>query len=173
MCGPSAKSNALFNGVKAAVNGELLGEEEIKATTYTFCEDPQLLAPAKAKCTGTGNVLHLFDNSYTTRWATGLTTDTDDHNNGAITLQFPGDRKVWKVQIAFFDGHLASQFFAIYKQSAKARTWTHVGDFVALKTEALQTFLIEETGVAVLYIVGHGNSVGNLTKVSEVKVYGC
>lgn len=168
VCGAAAaESNAMFGGVKKAIEGEL---QELASSV---CTTPSMLVPVKSKSSGSSNVLQIFDDNFQTRWSTDATTDLDDINNGKITLRFQGDQKVTKVKVAFFDGDLARPHFALYKESASDHTWTLVNNYIAEKTDLLQTFEIEETGVNKLYLVGHGNDVGDFTKVSELQVYGC
>lgn len=167
-CGEAAaESNALFGGLKKAVKGEL------QVLAGGVCAEPKILVPKKATSSGNSNVLEIFDKRFSTRWSTEATTDSDDLNNGKITLRFQGDQKVSKVHLAFFDGDLARPHFAMYKQSASAATWTKVGEYIGEKISTMQTFEIEESGVNKLYIVGHGNDVGDFTKVSEVEISGC
>ena len=123
---------------------------------------------------GEGNVSVLFDGNFQTRWSTHNTANDSNYNNDKIIMRFLGDQRVSRVKIAFFDGDLARPHFSLYKQSAVARKWTPVLDnHIASRTEAFQTFDIEETGVNQLYIVGNGNDIGHYFKISEIEVWGC
>lgn len=173
ICGKAAEENALFGGgVRAAKNeiAQLAGEE-------VLCPNGiEKLEPEESRATGEDNVLYLFDGNFETRWTTEETQNSNDLDNAKVMLEFLGDMTVTSVKIAFFDGHLAKPYFSLYKESASEKTWTPLleGEVqVGAKTESFQEFVIGESGVNVLSIVGKGNAVGERTKISEIEVYGC
>lgn len=138
------------------------------------CASPSKLAPVSVRLDGDDNVSVLFDGNFQTRWSTTNTFHNSDHNNDKIIMRFLGDQRVSRVKIAFFDGDLARPHFSLYKQNAVERMWTPVLDNeIGDRTEAFQTFDIEQSGVNQLYIVGNGNDIGDYTKISEVEVWGC
>lgn len=165
--GSGEESNALFGGAHAA-------GQELEVLAGEVCLAPALLAPVSAKASGTDNVRMLFDGNFLTRWSTVNTQSDSDLNNAMVHLTFQGDTRVSTLKIAFFDGHLAHQFFSVYVQSANAHSWTPVlQNEQAAMVQSMQTFSIEMDGVHKLYIVGKGNDVGLYSKFSEVQVYGC
>lgn len=166
--GAGAESNALFGGLEAAAN------KELQQLAGSVCANPEKLAATTVRVGGSDNVSVLFDGNFNTRWSTLNTANVDDLNNDKIIMRFLGDQSVAWVKIAFFDGHLAKPHFSLYTQEAAAWSWTPVllGE-IAERTEQLQTYQIETSGVNQLYIVGNGNDVGDYTKISEVEVWGC
>ncbi|CBJ32655.1 secreted protein [Ectocarpus siliculosus] len=167
-CAPSRqKKNALFGGIQA------IGEE-LGTLAGEVCSAPTKLVPAGAKASGTDDVRVLFDGNYETRWSTINTQSESDLSNDIVQLTFTGDMRVSSLNIAFFDGHLAHQYFSVYIQSAHAYTWTPVMLNEQAATQvSMQTFSIDLDGVHKIYIVGKGNDVGAYSKFSEVEVYGC
>lgn len=162
-----AESNALFGGANAA-------GQELEVLAGEVCLAPALLSPVSAKASGTDDVRMLFDGNFMTRWSTVNTQSESDLNNAMVHLTFQGDTRVSTLRIAFFDGHLAHQYFSVYVQSANAHSWTPVFENEqAAMIQGLQTFSIELDGVHKLYIVGKGNDVGVYSKFSEIEVYGC
>ena len=116
----------------------------------------------------------MFDKNFDTRWSTTNTHNASDLDNDMVQLTFAGDIRVSTLKIAFFDGHLASQHFSVYRQKASANTWTPVMvGAVAERTQTLQEFSIESDFVNMLYIVGNGNDIGFYTKIAEIEVMGC
>lgn len=160
--------NALFGmGVRA------IGDE-LEALAGEVCTAPTKLAPVNAKASGSDDVRVLFDGNFETRWSTINTQHESDINNDKVTLTFGGDVRVSSLQMSFFDGHLAHQFFSVYVQSAKEYTWTPVlVREQAAREESLQTFDINMDRVNKMYIVGNGNVVGDFSKFSEIQVFGC
>ncbi|CAM9341807.1 unnamed protein product, partial [Laminaria digitata] len=169
VCGAdSQESNALFGGAAKAA------AKEIQMLAGQVCARPSKLAPTSVRIDGDDNVSVLFDGNFQTRWSTVNTANKSDHNNDKIIMRFLGDQRVSRVKIAFFDGDLARPHFSLYKQSAVERVWTEILDNqIGARTEAFQTFDIEQSGVNHLYIVGNGNDIGLYTKISEVEVWGC
>lgn len=167
ICGAEAESNALFGGVRAV-------KKEIAELAGGVCTECTLLAPVKSKVTGRDNVKEIFDGNFNTRWSTQATQAKNDLDNAKISATFLGEQHVCHVDIAFFDGHLARPHFSMYKQSAHAATWSPVlvGE-IGSKSSSFQRFDIQETGVNTLYIVGNGNDLGDFSKVSELRIYGC
>lgn len=128
----------------------------------------------QVKASGTGDVRAMFDGNFETRWSTMNTQNESDLDNDMVQLIFVGDLRISTLKIAFFDGHLASQHFSIYKQSASADTWSPVQvGVVAAKTETMQEFEINSDFVHMLYIVGNGNDIGFYTKIAEIEIEGC
>lgn len=165
--GSGTESNALFNGVHVA-------GEELEVLAGEVCLTPSLLSPVRAKASGSDDVKVLFDRNFQTRWSTVNTQNESDLSNGMVQLTFEGDTRVSTVNVAFFDGHLAHQYFSVYVQSASDDTWTPVMvNEQAAMVESLQSFTINLDGVHKLYIVGKGNDVGLFSKFSEVRVFGC
>ncbi|CAN0404164.1 unnamed protein product, partial [Ascophyllum nodosum] len=160
------ESNSKFPGMKTA-------EKELQKLADAE-DDDEGLSAVNVKSDGPEHLSVIFDGNFETRWSTSNTQNSDDLDNDKIRLRFLGDQSIHKVKIAFFDGHLAKPHFSLYKQKAGATTWSVILDHeIAEKTESFQTFVINETGVNKLYIVGNGNDIGDYTKVSEVEVYGC
>lgn len=177
ICGPTlpAESNALFGGVEAV-------KHDVKQLNGALvqCPTPSKLAPVKVNIQGgTGNVLELFDGNFKTRWSTDNTFHEEDMDNDLVHLTLQGDSYLSSISIAFFDGHLASQHFAVYTKSAKARTWTPTEDAdgnvqrKAADHEGLQNFAIGRDIVTDIFIVGNGNAIGDFTKISELELLGC
>lgn len=148
--------------------------EELELLAGEICLSEQIISPVKAKASGSDNVKVLFDGNFNTRWTTGNTQNDSDLENDMVQLTFEGDMRVSKVNISFFDGNLAHQYFSLYTQAAGATSWTPVlqKEGAALSL-GLQTFHINMDGVQKMYIVGNGNDVGSYTKISEVEVVGC
>lgn len=172
VCGSasSLESNALF-GVDAGVKKTI---EHVNAQ-LTVCPEPSVLAPVKTRLHGgSGNVAHLFDGNFQTRWSTDNTYHADDLDNDKVQVTLVGDSYISHVNIAFFDGHLAHQHFAIYTQSATAKSWhPALPGVIAEKNEGLQHFSLGLDKVTHIYVVGNGNDVGDFTKISELEIYGC
>ncbi|CAN0445746.1 unnamed protein product, partial [Ectocarpus sp. 12 AP-2014] len=167
VCAKSAETNALFGGIEA------IGEE-LGMLAGEVCSAPTKLVPTGAKASGTDDVRVLFDSNYETRWSTINTQSESDLSNDMVQLTFAGDTRASSLHIAFFDGHLAHQYFSVYVQSAHAYTWTPVMLNEQAATQvSMQTFSIDLDGVHKIYIVGKGNDVGAYSKFSEVEVYGC
>ena len=168
VCSTSAEeSNALFDGIDAV-------EEELEMLAGEVCLTPEKLPPVVAKASGTDNVKVLFDGNYNTRWTTENTQSESDLSNDMVQLTFEGDMRVSTLNIAFFDGDLAPQYFSVYVQRAAAFTWTPVMlNERAAMVETMQSFDINLDGVHKLYIVGKGNDVGLYSKFSEIEVLGC
>ncbi|CAM9149559.1 unnamed protein product, partial [Ectocarpus sp. 4 AP-2014] len=167
VCAKSAETNALFGGIEA------IGEE-LGMLAGEVCSAPTKLVPTGAKASGTDDVRVLFDGNYETRWSTINTQSESDLSNDMVQLTFAGDMRVSSLNIAFFDGHLAHQYFSVYIQSAHAYTWTPVMLNEQAATQvSMQTFYIDLDGVHKIYVVGKGNDVGAYSKFSEVEVYGC
>ena len=166
--GARVEINALFGGLKAAVN------KDIQQLAGEVCANPEKMAATTVRVDGNDNVSVLFDGNFNTRWSTFNTANVDDLNNDKIIMRFLGDQRVTRVKIAFFDGDLARPHFSLYTQEAAAWSWTPVleGE-IGERTEKFQTFDIEKSGMNQLYIVGNGNDVGDYTKISEVEVWGC
>lgn len=161
------ESNALFDGIGAV-------EEEIEMLAGAVCVAPTKLSPVGSKASGVDNVKMLFDGNYNTRWTTVNTQSESDLSNDMVQLTFQGDMRVSTLKIAFFDGHLAHQYFSVYVQSATAYTWTPVMvNEQAAMEETMQSFNINLDGVHKLYIVSKGNDVGLYSKFSEIEVLGC
>lgn len=149
-------------------------KNEIATLADQVCADPKKLTAYWSKCTGSDNVRSIFDGNFATRWSTTETKHSNDLDNAKIITSFAGDMHVSYVKMAFFDGDLAHQYFSLYTQQAKDKEWTLVLDGQqAARSESWQTFDLQLTGVHVLSIVGHGNDVGDYSKISEVEVYGC
>ena len=168
VCSKAAgESNALFNGIGAV-------EEELEMLAGEVCLTPTKLAPVASKASGSDNVKVLFDGNYNTRWTTVNTQSESDLSNDMVQLTFEGDMRVSTLNIAFFDGHLAHQYFSVYVQSAAAYTWTSVMvNEQAAKEETMQSFDINVDGVYELYIVAKGNDNGDYSKFAEIEVLGC
>ncbi|CAB1117755.1 unnamed protein product [Ectocarpus sp. CCAP 1310/34] len=161
------ESNALFGGLQAL-------DSELEALAGGVCDAPVKLAPVNVHASGEDNVKVVFDGNFDTRWSTTNTQNASDLSNDKVIFTFGGDMRVSTVQISFYDGDLAHQYFSIYTQRASDRSWTPV----LLKEQAamnvaLQTFTLEVDGVHKLYVVGNGNDVGAYSKFSEIAVYGC
>ena len=171
ICGVKAESNALFGGLRTAKK-EIA---ELAGSVCTSCD--KLLEPVFADASAsdaTDDVRYLFDDNFETRWSTERTTAENDLDNAKVTLNFGGDVHVCHANLAFFDGDLARQEISLYKQSAVAHKWTQIGEsIVAEKHSAFQKIEIQETGVNKLYIVAHGNEIGDYTKISEAQFWGC
>lgn len=172
ICGPAAavESNALFGGVEAVTKdvGEL-------NANLALCPVPGKLSPRKVSLQGAaGDVKVLFDGNSQTRWSTENTFHADDLNNDQVHVVLHGDSYLSHVNIAFFDGDLARQWFSIYTKSAAANEWT-VSRFneTAASVETLQTFHTDVDRVTDVYVVARGNDVGNFTKLSEIQLWGC
>lgn len=164
---PAGETNALFGGIHA------IGEE-LEMLAGEVCLAPMKLAPVGVKASGSDNVKVLFDGNYNTRWTTVNTQSESDLSNGMVQITFEGDIRVSTLNIAFFDGHLAHQYFSVYVQSAAAYTWSPVMlNEQAAMEEGMQSFNIDLDGVHKLYIVGKGNDVGLYSKFSEIEVLGC
>eukprot|EP00752_Nemacystus_decipiens_P002937 g2732.t1 len=162
------ESNALFGGLQAAIG------EELEVLAGQVCSAPTVLSPKHVHGSGSDDVRLLFDGNFETRWSTSNTQHESDLNNDKVVLTFIGDVRVSHLDISFFDGQHAHQYFSVYVQSARDYTWTPVLiKEQAAKTESLQTFEINMDGVNKLYIVGNGNDVGDFSKFSEVMVFGC
>lgn len=165
---PTTESNALFDGIDA-VKQEVFG--------YS-CLQPDLLRVRKITGTGSDDdVKNTVDNIFNTRWTTQSTTDdSSDLSNGHLIFEFSGEKYVSTIEIAFFDGDQAAQYFSVYTQSASDDSWTAVDSLInkkADKNEKMQSFDIYLDGVALLYIVGRGNDIGDYSKFSEIKIFGC
>lgn len=173
ICGSASEmeSNALFGGVEARVNDKI---GQLNSALVT-CPSAKKLAPVKTRLFGgTGHVAYLFDGNYQTRWSTENTQNDDDLDNDKIQLTLVGDSYLSHIEIAFFDGHLAHQYFSVYVQSASDTEWDSVYEGkMAAMNEGSQSFTIDRDRVTNLYIVGNGNDVGAFTKISELSVYGC
>ncbi len=164
---PGGESNALFGGLRTA-------EEELETLAGEICAAPSKLVPVSVKASGNDNVKALFDGNFLTRWSTINTQNASDMDNAKVIMNFGGDMRVSTLKIAFFDGHLANQYFSVYVQSAKDYSWTPVlQKEQAAKTKEMQTFAINLDDVNQLYVVGNGNDVGNFSKFSEIAVFGC
>lgn len=165
---PTTESNALFDGIDA-VKQEVFG--------YS-CLQPGLLGARTITGTGSDDkVKNAVDGDFKTRWTTQLTTDdSSDLSNGHLIFEFLGEKYVSTIEIAFFDGDQAAQYFSVYTQSASDDSWTAVDSLInkkAAKNVNMQSFDINLDGVALLYIVGRGNDVGEYSKFSEIKTFGC
>ena len=169
VCAKAAgESNALFGGLQDAIG------EELEVLAGEVCAAPEKLSPVKVKASGSDQLRVLFDGNFETRWSTTNTQHESDLNNDKVTLTFGGDVRVSSLQISFFDGDLANQFFSVYVQSARENTWTPVMlKERAARMESFQTFDINMDGVNKMYIVGNGNVVGDFSKFSEIQVLGC
>lgn len=167
----AAETNRLFGGLEGAVDKDF----HKLNSALTVCPTPRKLGPVKTRLQGgQGNVAHLFDGNFQTRWSTDNTANEDNLDNNKVQMTMVGDSYITKVKIAFFDGHLARQKFSVYTQSARAKGWTPVFERAfAETTEAFQAFPIETDRVTDLFIVGNGNDVGQFTKISEIEVWGC
>lgn len=177
ICGASAaaETNALFGGVEAVKN-----DVEQLNTALAVCPSSSKLSPVKAKTQGgSGNVMELFDGNFKTRWSTDNTFHEQDLDNDMVHLTLQGDSYLSSISMALFDGHLASQYFAVYTKSATATTWSPVEDAngnverKAADHEGLQHFAIGRDRVTHIYIVGKGNEMGDFTKISELEMRGC
>lgn len=172
ICGPAAavESNALFGGVEAVAKdvGKLNAD-------FASCPVPRQLAPRKIYLQGAaGNVKDLFDGNFQTRWSTENTHYVDDLNNDQVHVVLHGDSYLSHVNIAFFDGDLAHQWFSIYTKSAAADEWTkNRFNETAARVETLQTFHTHTDRVTDVYVVARGNDVGLFTKLSEIELWGC
>ncbi|CAM9362869.1 unnamed protein product, partial [Sphacelaria rigidula] len=172
ICGPAAavESNALFGGVEAVAKdvGKLNAD-------LALCPVPRQLAPRKVYLQGAaGNVKDLFDGNFQTRWSTENTHYVDDLNNDQVHVVLHGDSYLSHVNIAFFDGDLAHQWFSIYTKSAAADEWTkNRFNETAARVETLQTFHTDTDRVTDVYVVARGNDVGLFTKLSEIELWGC
>ncbi|CAB1113419.1 unnamed protein product [Ectocarpus sp. CCAP 1310/34] len=167
VCAKSAETNALFGGIEAI-------REELGMLAGEVCSAPTKLVPTGAKASRSDDVRVLFDGNYETWWSTINTQSESDLSNDMVQLTFAGDTRVSFLNIAFFDGHLAHQYFFVYVQSAHAYTWTPVMLNEQAATQVgMQTFSIDLDGVHKIYVVGKGNDVGAYSKLSEVEVYGC
>jgi len=184
VCGYEAEENALFGGLRTAKDKitELATNTNEVCNACSVCSTQQCktVAPKKAHVTNPeGDIVHvheLFDGDYHTRWFTDVTSATNDLDNGKITITFDGDRKICGLSIAMFDGHLAHQHIGIKVQAAVDTKWHTAGDEIDVemeKTDALQYIHLSELRVTKLYIVGHGNDVGDFNKVSELQIFGC
>ncbi|CAM9572458.1 unnamed protein product [Ectocarpus fasciculatus] len=162
------ESNALFGGLEALDN-------ELAALAGTeVCDAPTKLSPVNVHASGEDDVRVVFDGNFDTRWSTTNTQNESDMSNDKVTFTFGGDMRVSNVQISFYDGDLAHQYFAIYTQRASDRSWNQVlSKTQAAQHVGLQTFTLNMDGVHKLYIVGNGNDVGAFSKFSEIEVYGC
>lgn len=173
ICGATvqAETNALFDGLEGAVDKDI---DELNSN-LEVCPSSGKLGPVKTRLQGgLGNVAHLFDGNFKTRWSTDNTVNLNDLDNDKVQMTMVGDSYITKIKLAFFDGHLARQHFSVYTQSAVATEWTPaLVNQYAENNEGLQTFFIETDGVTDLYIVGNGNDVGDFTKISEIEVWGC
>lgn len=164
---PAVEANALF-GVVGAVG------DELKVLAEEICSAPTKLAVEYGKVSGSDNAMELFDRNFNTRWSTINTQNESDLSNDMVQISFQGDMRVSTLQIAFFDGYLAHQYFSVYVQSSDAHTWTPVlVDKQAAMEEGMQVFDMNLDGVQTIYIVGGGNDFGSYTKLAEVEVYGC
>lgn len=163
----AAESNALFGGLEAL-------DEELEALAGGVCEVPAKLAPVNVHASGQDDVRVVFDGNFDTRWSTTNTQNASDLSNDKVIMTFGGDTRVSTIQISFYDGDLAHQYFSIYTQSASDHTWTPVLlNQQAAMNVGLQTFTLDVDGVHKLYIVGKGNDVGAYSKFSEIGVFGC
>ena len=165
---PAAESNALFSGIDAA-------KEELQMLTGEFvCAAPRKLGPKRSTASGSDDVRALFDGTSKSRWTTVNTQSESNLSNDKVTLTFRGEVFVSTLNIAFFDGHLAHQYFSVYVQSATADLWTPVMENEqAAMEETVQSFDINLDGVFKLYIVANGNDVGDYSKFTAIEVLGC
>ncbi|CAM9799437.1 unnamed protein product, partial [Sphacelaria rigidula] len=137
-------------------------------------DDSSILeAPSVNLIGGSGDPDDVLDWDFDTRWFTENTYHDNDLENDRIHMKLRGDSFLSHVNIAFYDGDLATQDFSIYTQSAADITWTERVRETAALNEELQTFSVDVDPVTHIYVVGRGNAQGNFTKISEVQLYGC
>lgn len=170
----AVESNALF-GVGGGVEAVTKDVNQLASEDDDFCPEPTKLAPLEVIAHGGDGATHLLvDENFETRWTTQNTYHGNDLENDRIQLHMGGEKYLSYVKVAFFDGQLANQYFSIYTEAAVDDGWTaRYYNQTADDHERLQTFDVDASHVAEVFLVGRGNEQGNYTKISEIELFGC